>query len=124
MDTVRFGNIMRATAVEMAAIEAAEARADAAADAQVVAELEAQVLRAELRELARVHAATRRALADATAYIRRSNGAAVELLEHLMPSIHEADWRQRHLIANAYEALEMPEQASAAFPSGTIRRAV
>lgn len=143
-------DLMKATAVEMQAVQASEARAEEAEEARVEVELEAQELRAKLAarqveidaltarnasleaengELAKmlrtqtaIGNASRDALRDALAYIRRQNGAMVELLEHLMPTIDTADWRQRTLIANAYEALEMPERAVAAFPTGTIRR--
>ena len=91
MDTVRFGNIMQATAVEQAAIEAAEQRAESAEAAWETAELEAQALRGQLAELSRLcsryeaeNRAGRRALRDALEHIQRLEVDA-EVLKYLAP---------------------------------------
>jgi chromosome segregation ATPase len=85
------GNLMRATAVELAAIEAAEQRAESAEAAWEAAELEAQALRGQLAELSRLcsryeaeNRASRRALRDAMEYIKQLE-VDTEVLRYLAP---------------------------------------
>ena len=85
------GNLMRATAVELAAIEAAEQRAESAEAAWEAAELEAQALRGQLAEMSRLCElqqaeirATRAALSGAVEYIQEQNVES-EVLKYLLP---------------------------------------
>lgn len=129
MDTVRFGNIMKATAVEQNAIAEAEQRAEQAEEAWEAAELEAQGLRGQLAEMERLSAlqqreinATRAVAARLLERNQRLDAAVTELLEHLRHELPQADRRQRFLVANAYEAMGAVEKAAAVL--GTAVRAV
>jgi hypothetical protein len=85
------GNLMRATAVEQAAIDAAEQRAESAEAAWEAAELEAQALRGQLAEMSLLcsryeaeNRAGRRALRDALEYVQQLEVDA-EVLRYLAP---------------------------------------
>lgn len=142
METIRFGAIMRATAVETNAIADLERRLEAAQAAQEEAELAAEELRVRLAAKAGEAEELSRMLSTAQLEIGRSkraeqaakevaqhlltrnqrlDAAVTELLEHLQPTLAESDRRQRHLVANAYEAMGAAEKAAAVFASGNVR---
>lgn len=113
------GNLMRATAVESAAITELEQRLADSEEAQAQAELisqelqlEAIALRAERDALSRMCGEMRnkeriaREVAQGLLQARQLEVAAVrELLEHLKVSTPHNDRRQRRLIANTYAAM-------------------
>jgi hypothetical protein len=119
MTTQFSGNLMRATAMEVAAIAGLEQRLADSEEAQAQAEMvsqdaqaEALALRAERDELSRmcgellVKERIAREVAAGLLHARQLEVAAVrELLEHLQVSTPRHDRLQRRLIANTYAAM-------------------
>jgi chromosome segregation ATPase len=128
MDTVRFGNIMRATAVEQNAIAESECRAEQAEAGWEAAELELQAVRAQLREMERLCAlqqreitTTRAVAAHILARSQRVDASVQELCDHLQPTLHEADRKQRFLVRNAYEAMGAVDKAAGVAGGQSVR---